>query len=157
MSKSQFSHSGLPKWQLDLIKKYPLIYLEKDENIKKFDINATVNLRFGFEFDEGWAKLVDEFSQISSDLVGELRNNKVDCYIHSAIFKEKYSKLIWQGDALLPYPFDELFYALVDKLESDSGYVCEVCGKYGKCCNNGGWLKTLCKNHAKKLGYEYKE
>jgi hypothetical protein len=61
---------------------------------------------------------------------------------------------------------------LVSKAEEASYTICEVCGSKGKLCSNsyrviykngeffkipsnGGWLKTLCRNHAKESHYQW--
>lgn len=39
--------------------------------------------------------------------------------------------------------------------ESLSAITCEETGKPGKVCKRGGWLKTLCEEKAKELGFEW--
>lgn len=163
MNIQQFDDSTLPKWQLELINKYPLIYRERNSNFNGYfkgkDENYC-NLRFGFEFDEGWAGIVDGFSLQASELVKKLRKfgyKKDKCFVHSVIFKEKYATLRFQGDVILPDPFYDLFMAYVDQLEEKSKNICEICGQFGQISNKGAWLKTVCKKHAKELGYKYKE
>lgn len=71
---TQFDQSTLPAWQMKLIKEYPLIYTEKDNCARaNTDSETYCNLRFGFEFDQGWSGLVGEFSRVASELVTHLR------------------------------------------------------------------------------------
>lgn len=42
------------------------------------------------------------------------------------------------------------FYALVEQYEAKSLGICELCGQEGFLVSNGGWFKTLCKEHSEK-------
>ena len=155
----------LKPWEKEIIDKYPLIYLEPNPNLRQWyygesfdklieDPNFS-NLRYGFEFGSGWAKLVDEFSKISQDLVTRLRGCGIqtDAYIHSCIFKEKFGTLNWQGDNNLIEPFKTLFRAYEIMIEKKSATICEETGEIGCLCKCGGWYKTLSHAEGKKLGY----
>ncbi|MEI8129752.1 MAG: hypothetical protein WCG95_09085, partial [bacterium] len=77
----------LQPWEKEIVDKYPLIYLEPSPQLRNWydeeAFNTLIknpnfsNLRYGFEFPSGWAKLVEEFSQIAQDLVLLLRTNGI--------------------------------------------------------------------------------
>ena len=46
---------------------------------------------------------------------------------------------------------DDYISGLVSMAESMSAATCEECGKPGR-TNSGGWLRTLCEEHAKERG-----
>lgn len=158
-----FRKHHLKPWGLEIVNKYPLIFLEEDENILCYtkDIlpEDRVNLRYGFEHDEGWAKLVEELADTATQLVEYLRkhpsgDNVEMPYIHGFICKEKFGRLTWQGTVNLPEPFSTLWYSYVGHISSKSMQICEVTGEWGMLRSNGGWVKTLCDEEAKKRGYD---
>lgn len=146
----EFSKNNLKKWELEIVEKYPILFLEgaKDGNC---------NLRYGFEFQEGWKNLIDEFAKTASELVVFMRNlGFTDNYIHSCICKEKFGTLHWQGDSKLEKPIQKLFNTLVKELNRESQQTCEMTGKLGKLMVRGGYhgyYKTLSEDMAKELGY----
>lgn len=46
---------------------------------------------------------------------------------------------------------------IIHMAETLSRMTCEETGKPGKVCSRGGWLKTLCEEKARELGYEWDE
>jgi len=42
---------------------------------------------------------------------------------------------------------------MIDKAELESATTCEMCGRAGLRMSKGGWMKTLCKEHAIELDY----
>ena len=151
-----FRKHHLKPWGIELIEKYPLIFLDNPSirDTYKIDPNEFVSLRYGFEHGEGWAKLIDELASTGTQLVTHLRSNGFpDARINSFICKEKFGTLRWQGDSNLPEPFNRLWFSFVSHIEDKSETTCEITGNYGQRCSNGGWSKTLCKAEAEKLGY----
>jgi hypothetical protein len=180
----QFCLTGLPKWQTDIIERYPLVYREVDaEAVKWYHMDrrrgldhekrlkdggegnddaalmddATApgadycNLRYGFEFGQGWAKLAEDLGSTASALVEHLRAVvRPDAYIHAFIFKEKFGELRWQGRHNLIEPFKSLFDGFTESLEDRSKYICEVTGKIGELRYFDGWLTTLCDEEFRK-------
>ena len=147
-----FSTVGLPAWQLELINKYPSIYKEPSDNIIEFykqkgeSVPETYcNLRYGFEFGEGWKKLIEEFSETTIKLLYELhsRNIQPDAYVHSYIFKEKFGMLTWQGNNNIEIePYKTLFNSYIRTIENKSTQYCENCGDYAYLRNINGWRTT---------------
>lgn len=140
-----FSKKALPKWQIAIIEKYPLLYLERDTDIPYAD-EEPCNLRYGFEFGEGWAELADVFSATASDLITQLRQHSVqpDAFIHAFIFKEKMGMLIWQGYHNLSKPFSTLLSSYAHSIMQDSQHVCEKCGRAGRLREKNGWYMVRC-------------
>lgn len=62
--------------------------------------------------------------------------------------KEKYGTLRFYY-----YGGDDIVAAYVDMAESMSSVMCEVCGAPGH-SRGGGWVQTLCDEHAAEKGYE---
>jgi hypothetical protein len=159
-----FSKSGLLPWGLELVNKYPLIFLELATENRNWAPSVPdsdyVNLRFGFECGEGWKELIENIAKTGTQLVEHLRgytkNNKH--FIHSCIVKEKLGGLRWQGSFSLPPPFQELWMAYYGEQESQSYGTCEITGKYGYLretkCGENAWKKTLCMEEAVKRGYD---
>lgn len=155
-----FRKHHLQPWGLALVEKYPEIFLNNEPMRLdcKIDVADFVSLRYGFEHGEGWSKLVDDLAKVGTALVTYLRSTgHSDASIHGCICKEKFGTLRWQGDCNLPSPFNDLWHAYVCDIEHKSSSTCEMTGKYGELCRKpsaGGWVKTLCKEEAEKLGYE---
>jgi hypothetical protein len=159
----EFLTSNIEKqWEKDLVEKYPLIFREDSSRYNPMTLEETVNLRYGFECGEGWAKLIESIADVGTKLVSDLRNKSTEnlesIYIHSCIVKEKFGILRWQGDYNLPKPYATLWMHYVSSMESYSSNICEVTGNFGRTRNmkNGklAWIKTLCDEEAIKQGYD---
>jgi hypothetical protein len=139
------------KLELLLVKKYPKI-------LKNYHGNRHQScMAWGFEFQDGWYKLaeetLDKLNLISIvtgfDIVLDQSKEKFSAlrtYWHLENTESKYIGR-WQ----------DIIDDVMDMAEHKSRNICEICGQYGQCCNKGYWVKTLCKEDAKKLGYKYKE
>ena len=107
---------------------------------------------WGFEFDDGWNELVESLLEELSEY-GKKNNLKItilQC-------KEKLSSLrtylgAIEDSVLNDKSFDEI-YQIIDKYEELSKKTCEITGKPGQLCERNGWLKTLCVDKARELGY----
>jgi hypothetical protein len=167
---NNFSKSYLKPWGIELVKKYPLIFLEPDmynvSYAKQGGVSEAdyVNLRYGFECHEGWTKIIEEISKTGTELVTYLREHGYpDAYIHSCIVKEKFATLAWQeGSSGLPSPFNALWRAFVIHQEYQTGHICEETGKIGSIRikrkdGTTGWQRTLCVEKAIEFGYELED
>ena len=170
-----FSKSGLKPWELELVNKYPLVFLEPDPYNApiaiRWGISETdyVNLRSGFECEEGWKGHIENIAKKATEIVTYLRDPNLHClpaseddvYIHSCIVKEKFGYLTWQGMSKLPPLFQDLWCRFHGYEESQSSGTCEITGKIGRirCTKNGEsvWNKTLCTDKAAELGYDLEE
>lgn len=126
-------------WEQGIIDDYPLIYREgapKDG----------VNLRYGFECGKGWEGIIRKFSEKVTEIVLKAREKEPKAFVHSAIFKEKFGQLRFQGDVSVENKeyFAQAMKAILD-LENESAEVCELCGGSGKIEKNKFFhYKCLC-------------
>lgn len=124
----EFSANNLT-WGREIVEKYPLIYLERSSESHHIPEVDSINLRYGFEFGEGWSEIVEEFSEKVTELIIAERVNRADSYIHSCIFKEKFGKLLFQGTWNVTEATRKKLFQLINDLEEKSLNVCEICGK----------------------------
>ena len=144
----------LPEWQRQIIARYPLIYTEPSPvRAKYYALHPEerpedyCHLRFGFECDQGWSKLIEELSATATSLVQALRTfgYQYDAAISACICKEKFGTLRWQGDHNLLPPFAGLWCGYFRDIGHRSNCTCEECGKSAELRDVGrGWVKTLC-------------
>lgn len=110
-------------------------------------------IAFGFECDDGWYDLLDRLMEKISKL-----DKEKAVVVHQ--IKEKFGGLrfyiggeirmdiIGQGSMIMDREDQfKKVYEAIDEAESESFKTCEVCGKPGKLCLAGYWLKTVCKEH----------
>lgn len=98
------------------------------------------------EIEEGWHQLV----QPLFDYIEKYNHEKEDSEkIRVKQCKEKFGTLRFYttNDT-------EELDNLIKEAEQKSAVTCECCGKPGKLRSRNYWLKTLCDNCAKELGYE---
>jgi len=138
----------LPEWQKKIIRKYPILYLETSPEHSKDAAELPddhCNLRYGFECEAGWEKLIDELSATGTSLVKALQafGFQYDARITAYIVKEKFGVLSWQGlDNLLP-PFRSLWFGYVAWIRERSSHTCEKSGKFGELRKIGSRFQTL--------------
>ena len=81
-------------------------------------------------------------------------NHKIPDEVHQVVvqqIKEKFGGLRFYYDG-----GDDTIYGMVRIAESWADHTCEECGKPGK-SRSGGWIKTLCDEHAAEREARYKE
>jgi hypothetical protein len=122
-----------------LVKKYPLIFRDRYENMKK------TAMCWGFEHDDGWFWLLDRLCDAIQDYINI--NNKYrhtdDAMISQVVatqVKEKFGTLrfYYQGG-------DETIHGMVRLAEQMSANICEECGSKENVGCTQGWYKVLCK------------
>ena len=91
-----------------------------------------------WEINEGWKPMVEALTRLAINYCTTLG---IPFTIEQV--KEKFGTLRYYYSG-----GDEFVDKLVDVVENQSAYMCEVCGKYGT-LRKGGWLKTLCDEHQK--------
>jgi hypothetical protein len=157
-----FGFESLPRWQKELIQKYPDIYLTPNpavlewlgtEGLEKIRQLDFCNLRYGFEFREGWKDLVDSFSSTTTRFVAQLRQSgaQKDAWVRSYVFKEKFGILKWLGQDNLEEPFRTVFRGYVSSIEERSRHVCEITGADGKIRTINGMMICLSERAYKKV------
>jgi len=142
----------LPKWQRDIITRYPSLYLEPSpESLKDYEESRGqppedyCTLRYGFECQAGWAQLIEELSATGTALIKALRafGFQGDARVSAYIVKEKFGVLMWQGrDNLLP-PFHTLWFGYVAWIRERSSHTCEESGQFGELRKIGSRFQTL--------------
>jgi hypothetical protein len=139
----EFDISHVSGKYLKLIEKYPRVFLEPNsyvqEKLKNKSIKyKTCNLRYGFEHEEGWFDILDEFLTKCNEI--QLFDSE---YYKACICKEKFGTLHWQSE----YYFEckdktKKYFNLINELNKKSEIVCELTGKKGYPCYINGWRKT---------------
>lgn len=92
----------------------------------------------GFECMDGW---YDHINALCATVMLYCNDHNIEPPIASQV-KEKYGSLrfyVWSASIEV---FD-----LIERFETESQYVCEVCGKRGKVRNIHGWYSCLCDKH----------
>lgn len=143
-----------------LEEKYPKIF-----NVEAVDGRYPYPM-FGLELPPGWADLVDHLcfqiqqhidnreQQIKWALDYNSREDTVNprdvpesvTQVVVTQVKEKFGTLRFYYDG-----GDDTIDGMVYLAESLSSIICETCGNKGK-TRGGGWLRTLCDEHAKEAG-----
>lgn len=121
----------------ELCRKYPKIFVNRNGDMQ------TTAMCWGFECGDGWYDLIDELcGSIQSYIDQNSRPDKEIPQVVAEQVKEKFGTLRFytQGG-------DRLTSGMIWFAESMSGRICETCGAPGK-RRGGGWVKTLCKEHA---------
>jgi len=129
-----------------LCKKYPEIFRDRNGDMR------TTAMVWGFDCGDGWYNIIDAVcAQIENRAYNNRRNNVEFHPVVATQVKEKYGTLrfYYTGG-------DEYVDGVVAMAEAMSAVTCETCGAPGK-LREGGWLKTLCDEHAKEQGYDLDE
>ena len=127
-----------------LLNTFPNLYVDKNESIQ------VSLIPFGFECDDGWFNIIWEISDKLEKIILKYKEeNPEDEYFPRAIqVKEKFGSLRFYMRG-----YTDEISDIIDEAESRSDTICEVCGGEGKLMSRFGWYKTVCLEHAKKLGY----
>ncbi len=126
-----------------LCKKYPEIFRDRHGDMR------TTAMCWGFECGDGWYHIIDAAcAQIENRAYNNRLNGVKFAPVIATQVKEKYGTLrfYYTGG-------DEYLDGVVSMAETISAKTCETCGAPGE-LREGGWLKTLCDEHAKERGYE---
>jgi hypothetical protein len=112
---------------------------------KKYPMRPEDNDKIFRECGPGWNHLIDPLIKRCTELGGIVDQ-----------VKEKYGTLRFYYMETGPASEDlwAVFQGEVDDAEHQSHMTCEMCGKRGYTLVKGGWLKTLCREHALELGYK---
>lgn len=142
------------KEELDkiLCEKYPKIFANRHADMR------TTAMCWGFDCGDGW---FDILNQLCANIQGHidwknssrerlLKNNPHNMKIPddvpqviAAQVKEKFGTLRFYTNG-----GDDVTRGMIYMAESMSSVICEQCGNKGK-LREGGWLRTLCDEHAK--------
>ncbi len=106
----------------------------------KGDVRHTL-MSFGFRLDDGWFDILWRLCDDLEPLVAEFEATD-ECQFEILQVKEKFGGLrIYVNDA------DDNIRLFIETAQLASSRTCEVCGQPGT-MREGGWIKTLCDQHA---------
>jgi hypothetical protein len=126
-----------------LCKKYPEIFRDRHG-----DMRSTAMV-WGFECGDGWYDIIDAACAQIENRAYNNRLNNVQCHpVVATQVKEKYGTLrfYYVGG-------DDYVDGVVGMAEAVSAVTCETCGAPGR-LREGGWIRTLCDEHAQQQGYD---
>ena len=125
------------KLDAKLVAEFPNLYADRHASMQE------TCMCWGFTHGDGWYQIVYDLSAKLEALILALPEaDRKDC--KASQVKEKFGGLRFYMDSAT----DEM-RALIHEAESLSFKTCEVCGKPGE-RRGGGWISTLCDEHAKK-------
>lgn len=128
-----------PELDAKLVEKYPKIFSGRLGSPQE------TLMCFGFEHGDGWYNIIDKLcDNIQSHIDWYNRDGEKVPQLVAVQVKEKFGTLRFYTN-----PTTDYFRGLIDMAEAMSEITCEVCGTPGK-RRGGGWIKTLCDEHAKK-------
>lgn len=126
-----------------LCEKFPLIFKNRHEPMTK------TAMCWGLECGDGWYDLIDVLCsniQHHIDWHNRYQEEKIEQPVAFQV-KEKFGGLRFYVDG-----GDAHIHGMISMAESISYHICEECGNRGK-VRNGGWIRTLCDQHAAKYDY----
>lgn len=134
------------KKELDekLVEKYPLIFKDRYGSMQD------TAMCWGFSCGDGWYYLIDTLCDtIQSHIDNSIKfNNKEISQVVAVQVKEKFGTLRFYYNG-----GDDYIDGAVMLAELLSGKICDKCGNPGK-LRDGGWVRTLCNEHAIELEYK---
>jgi hypothetical protein len=149
--KNSFLLTMSPELTKQLFDKYPEIFIDKNKSIRESLVS------FGFEYENGWYKITDEYCaklEVIRKLTGiksiatQMKEKFGGLRFYSYINYNE-SKLSKEDTEIFMRIFDDLEY----QLERTSLDTCEICGEFGELRVRGGYYRTLCEKDAKKLEF----
>ena len=126
--------------QRKLYEKYPILSnLAFDK-----EMNNTPLAWDGITCNDGWYNIINTLcNEITKHLqllnISNVTNDKFTCNVQQ--IKEKFGGLRFYIDSA-----DDYIYELIDKAESTSEVVCELCGSIKNIGKTKGWITTMCKS-----------
>jgi hypothetical protein len=110
------------------------------------DFRDTAMVR-GFEHDDGWFDIVWRLCEDIEPLVKKLEQ-EIGCQFEVLQVKEKFGGLRFYVNCR-----NEAIRQRIGIAAEESFRTCEVCGQ-SETLREGGWIKTLCEEHARALNAE---
>jgi len=134
--------------EIELVKKYPKILRDY-----KGDPMQTC-MAWGLEADSGWYELLDKCMEKLQYFCDICSKDGREVQVVANQIKEKYSTLRFYVSVYGASSIEnDIVDDIISEAESASARTCEITGKHGEPCKQGGWYKTLCYEEARKLGY----
>lgn len=126
-----------PEHDQQLCAEFPNLY--RDRHASK----QTTCMCWGFDCGDGWFKLIHELSSKLEALILQLPDVE-RANVRASQVKEKFGGLRFY----MTSSTEEMNH-LIDEAEERSYAICETCGAPGR-RRYGGWIRTLCDEHANK-------
>ena len=121
-----------------LVEKYPKIFKDRYGNMQE------TAMCWGFEHGDGWYQILDSLcGQIQHYIDWQNRTEETVKQVVATQVKEKFGGLRFYYNG-----GDDHISGMVRMAESWAYHTCEECGAVGK-MRQGGWIRTLCDEHAK--------
>lgn len=121
-----------------LVEKYPKIFKDRYGNMQE------TAMCWGFEHGDGWYQILDSLcGQIQHYIDWKNRTEETVKQVVATQVKEKFGGLRFYYNG-----GDDHISGMVQMAESWAYHTCEECGAVGK-MRRGGWIRTLCDEHAK--------
>ena len=134
--------------ELQLVKKYPKILRDY-----KGDPMQTC-MAWGVDTESGWYELLDKCMEKIQYFCDICSKDGREVQVVANQVKEKYSTLRFYVSVYGANSIEnDIVDDIISEAERKSSYTCEITGKHGEPCKQGGWYKTLCYEEARKLGY----
>lgn len=105
----------------------------------------------GVETEDGWFSIIYAASEAINSHLKKLKDSGSPLDFEFMQIKEKFATLrIYDNGG------DEFIDGVIATAENLSAITCEICGIFGSRCvsKSGGWIKTLCPEHAEQLEYK---
>ena len=135
--------------ELKLVEKYPKIFKEYGGDIRH------TAMYFGCQNDDGWFELLDKCMEKLQYFCDLCSKDGREVQVIATTVKEKFGSLSFYATTEGATEIESsILFDIIDQTEHRSSHICEVTGEYGVTCSKGGWLKTLCYEEARKLGYK---
>jgi hypothetical protein len=138
-----------------LREKYPKILRDMGGNPKQ------TCMAWGIECDNGWFDLLDKTMEKIQYICDLTVSSPTPTEFVATQIKEKFGTLCLYYSLSGSGSGDRLTAAIVEDIVNTaarkSSSICEVSGKHGTPCHRGGWLKTLSREEAARLGYEARD
>jgi hypothetical protein len=135
--------------ELKLVEEFPKILRDYGGDMKH------TCMYWGMSFDDGWFNILRDGLQKLQYLCGSFSNDTRSVQIVATQIKEKFGSLrfyyLLEGANQIE---SSIFSDIIVSIEKEANRTCEITGKYGELCSKGGWLRTLCYDKAKELGYK---
>jgi ribosomal protein L37AE/L43A len=104
--------------------------------------------RVGFACGDGW---YEHINALCGTIMLYCKDHNIEPPIVSDV-KEKYGDLRFYVQSASIEVYD-----IIERFETESQYICEVCGERGKKRSFGGWYVTLCQIHFAERNRRYEE
>lgn len=127
------------KTELDelLCERYPKMFVNRHASMQE------TAMCWGFECGDGWFDLIDTLCATIQGYIDSNPGKNIPQVVVDQV-KEKFGTLRFYTSG-----GDDMTRGMIWMAENMSGRICETCGNPGK-QRGGGWIRTLCDEHAKK-------